>query len=76
MVKPETVVGWHRLKFAELWAKKSKRIGRPTIDREVVKLVRKIYSENFNISPEKIHEQLILLGLKNPQAPNTIAKYI
>lgn len=76
VVKPETVVGWHRLKFAELWAKKSKRIGRPTIDREVVKLVRKIYSENFNISPEKIHEQLILLGLKNPPAPNTIAKYI
>ena len=33
VIKPETVVGWHRLKFAELLAKKSKRIGRLTIDR-------------------------------------------
>lgn len=75
-VNPETIVRWHRLKFTDFWAKKSKRIGRPPIDREVIKLVRKIYSENYKISPEKIHERLILEGLKEPPAPNTIAKYI
>ena len=75
-VKPETLVKWHRLKFTEFWAKKSKRKGRPPIDREVIKLIRKIYSENYKLSPEKIYEQLVNLGLKNPPAPNTIAKYI
>lgn len=75
-VKPETLVKWHRLKFTEFWAKKSKRIGRPPVDREIIELVRKIYSENYKLSPEKIFEQLVNLGLKNPPAPNTIAKYI
>ena len=74
--KPETVVKWHRLKFTKLWARKSKRIGGASIDREIVNLVRKIYSENFNITPEKIYEQLILLASKNLPAPNSIAKYI
>lgn len=75
-VKPETLVKWHRLKFTEFWAKKSKRKGRPPIDRDVIKLIRKIYSENYKLSPEKIYEQLVNLGLKDPPAPNTIAKYI
>lgn len=52
-VKPETLVKWHRLKFTEFWAKKSKRIGRPPVDREIIELVRKIYSENYKLSPEK-----------------------
>lgn len=75
-VKPETLVRWHRLKFTEFWAKKSKKIGRPSIDREVIKLIRTIYSENYKLSPEKIYEQLVNLGLENPPTPNTIAKYI
>lgn len=76
IVKPETLVKWRRLKFTDFWTKKSKRIGRPPIDMETVELIRKIYSENYNLSPEKIFEQLVNLGLKNPPAPNTIAKYI
>src|SRR5690554_4031249 len=76
IVKPETLVKWHRLKFTDFWVKKSKRIGRPTLEREVIDLIRKIYSENYKLSPEKIFEQLVYLGLKNPPAPNTIAKYI
>ena len=76
IVKPETLVKWHRLKFTDFWAKKSKRIGRPPINKEIIDLIRKIYSENYKLSPEKIFEQLVYLGLKNPHAPNTIAKYI
>ena len=74
--KPETIVSWHRKKFSEIWAKKSKKMGRPAIDREVINLIKKIHSENPTISCEKIHEQLALMGLKNPPAPNTIKKYL
>ncbi len=76
IVKPETLVKWRRLKFTEFWTKKSKRRGRPSVDREIIELIRKIYSENYKLSPEKIFEQLVNLGLKNPPVPNTIAKYI
>jgi putative transposase len=31
IVKPETVIGWHRRGFARLWALTSERIGRPPI---------------------------------------------
>ena len=36
LVKPATVIGWHRRGFARFWAYKSRRPGRPPIGREVV----------------------------------------
>lgn len=74
--KPETIVSWHRKKFSEIWANKSKKIGRPSLDRDIVSLIKKIHRENPNISYDKIHEQLALIGLKNPPAANTIKKYL
>lgn len=41
----------------------------------MIQLIRKVHEENPLLSPEKIHEQLALLGIKNPPAPNTISKY-
>src|ERR1044071_2521777 len=47
IVKPETVVKWHREGFRHYWRWKSKaQIGRPKIDLELRKLIRKMSREN------------------------------
>ena len=38
--------------------------------------IKRIFRENFNISPEKIREKLIQLGIVDAPCPNTIAKYL
>ncbi|GEL77111.1 integrase core domain-containing protein [Tenuibacillus multivorans] len=76
IVKPETVIKWHRTAFKFYWKFKSKQIGRPTTSRETINLIKRVHKENPLLSPEKIHEQLARLGLKHPPAPNTIAKYL
>ena len=46
IVKPETVIGWHRKGFKLCWTWKSrKRTGRPPIDAELRTLIRRIASE-------------------------------
>jgi putative transposase len=39
IVKPATVIGWHRRGFVRFWAYKSRRPGRPPIGREVIELI-------------------------------------
>lgn len=75
LVKPETVIGWHKTAFRFFWKLKSKP-GRPKISRKTIALIKRIHKENPLLSPEKIHEQLISLGVTDAPAPNTIAKYI
>ena len=76
LVKPETVIKWHRTAFKLYWRRKSSKTGRPRISQETIKLIKKVHHENPLLSPEKIHEKLQLLGIEKPPAPNTIAKYI
>ena len=76
IVKPETVIKWHRTAFKFYWKKKSKIKGRPKISPATISLIKKIHKENPVLSPEKIHEKLHILGIENPPAPNTIAKYL
>ena len=40
IVKPETVIRWHRRGFARFWAWKSKRRGRPPIKPEIIRAYR------------------------------------
>ncbi|MFC7685769.1 transposase [Ureibacillus sp. GCM10028918] len=75
-VKPETVIKWHRTAFKFYWKQKSKKLGRPKTSLETIGLIKKIHKENSLLSPEKIHEKLRLLGIKDVPAPNTIAKYL
>ena len=75
LVKPETVVGWHKRAFKVYWRRKS-RGGRPHISNTTIALIKRIHRENPTISPEKIRERLIALNITDPPAPNTIAKYI
>ncbi|TCX51734.1 MULTISPECIES: integrase core domain-containing protein [unclassified Dehalobacter] len=41
-----------------------------------IALIKRIHWENPLISPEKIHERLVNLGISDAPVPNTIAKYI
>jgi putative transposase len=74
--KPETIIRWHRTAFSFYWFKKSKRKGRPQISQEVIRLIKEIHTDNPLLSPEKIHEQLLLKNIINAPSPNTIAKYL
>ena len=47
VVKPETVIRWHRRGFRAYWRWKSRRRGgRPKIDREIRDLIRRMSKEN------------------------------
>ncbi|WP_153730411.1 integrase core domain-containing protein [Sporosarcina obsidiansis] len=76
MVKPDTVIRWHRTAFKFYWKEKSKKIGRPTISAGTIQLIKRVHKENPLLSPEKIHEKLRMLGIDKPPAPNTISKYL
>ncbi|WOV84720.1 integrase core domain-containing protein [Sporosarcina jeotgali] len=76
VVQPATVIGWHRTAFKFYWRKKSKKLGRPTISPATIHLIKRIHKDNPLLSPEKIHERLLALGIEKTPAPNTIAKYL
>ena len=72
IVKPETVIGWHRAGFALYWtwlSKRGKSPGRPAVGRHLRDLVRRMASENGWGAP-RIHGELMKLGFKvSPSAP-------
>ena len=76
LVKPETVIRWHKTAFKMHWKRKSMKIGRPKISAEVISFIKKIHKDNPLLSTEKIHELLVSMGVTNAPASNTIAKYI
>src|ERR1035437_2842283 len=56
VVKPETVIGWHRRGFRAYWRWKScRRGGRPRIDREIHDLIRRMNKENPLSGAPRIH---------------------
>jgi len=74
IVKPETVVGWHRKGFKLYWKWKSRRVGRPTIDWELIKLIRNLQKENLTWTAQRIQGELAMLGYDI--CDNTVAKYM
>ncbi len=65
IVRPETVVAWHRAGFRLFWTWKVRRgqPGRPTIAREVRDLIRKMCRENPGWGAPRIHGELLKLGI-------------
>ena len=65
LVKPETVIAWHRKGFRLLWSGKVRRgpSGRPAVPLEVRKLVRKMRRENPLWGAPRIHGELLKLGI-------------
>jgi putative transposase len=73
LVKPATVVQWHRQGFRLLWRWRS-RSGRPSVDREIRKLIREMSGANPLWGAPRIHGELLKLGIEISQA--TVAKYM
>jgi putative transposase len=74
IVKPDTVIKWHREGFRLYWRWKSKTpIGRPPIDKEIRELIRRISRENPLWGVPRIQSELRLLGFNVTE--KTVAKY-
>jgi putative transposase len=75
IVKPETVLAWHRRGFRLFWRWKSrKRLGRPGVPPDVRALIRTMSEANPLWGAPRIHGELLKLGIKVSQA--TVAKYM
>ena len=76
IVKPATVVAWHRQAFRWYWTWKVRhgRIGRPSISKETRDLIRSISRDNPLWGSPRIHGELLKLGINVSQA--SVAKYM
>jgi putative transposase len=75
IVKPDTVVKWHRHGFRLYWRWKSKarHAGRPKINAEIRDLIRRMSQEHPLWGSPRIQAELGLLGFN--VAESTVAKY-
>src|SRR6266404_5602659 len=73
IVKPETVIKWHRHGFKCYWRWKSRsgRVGRPKIDTDIRDLIRRMSRENPIWGVPRIQAELHLYEI----AESTVAKY-
>jgi putative transposase len=74
IVKPETVVAWHRRGLRLFWTWKSRRLGRPTVPPDIGTLIRTMSEANPLWGAPRIHGELLKLGIEICQA--TVAKYM
>jgi putative transposase len=75
IVKPETVIGWHRAGFRLYWRWRSRpRGGRPKITEEIRTLIRRMAEENAEWGAPKIHGELLKLGLAVSE--RSVARYL
>ena len=76
IVKPETVIKWHREGWRYFWRRKSLRgkPGRPRIDPVVIGLIRRMSRDNVTWGAPRIQSELALLG--HEIAKSTVAKYM
>ena len=75
IVRPETVIGWHRAGFRAWWRWKSRNPGgRPKVDRELRNLIRRMCEENPLWGAPRIHGELLKLGFTVAQS--TVSKYL
>src|SRR4029450_971684 len=76
IVKPETVIGWHRKGFRLFWTWKVRRgqPGRPPVPKDVRELIRKMSRENPLWGAPRIHGELLKLGIDIGET--SVGKYI
>ena len=69
IVRPETVVRWHRAGFCLYWKHKSRgKAGRPRVPGEVRALIREISIANPLWGAPRIHGELLKLGIDVSQS--------
>jgi hypothetical protein len=75
IVKPDTVIRWHRAGFRAYWRwKSSPRVGRPKVPLEVRQLIREMSLANPLRGAPRIHGELLKLGIEVGQT--SLAKYM
>ena len=65
IVRPETVIAWHRKSFRLFWSWKIRhgQPGRPAVPKAVRELIRKMSRENPLWGAPRIHGELLKLGV-------------
>src|SRR5476651_2850228 len=75
IIRPETLVRWHRAGFRYYWRWKSgSRGGRPQIETDLRALIRQMSMENPLWGAPRIHGELLKLGFEVAQS--SVAKYM
>ncbi len=75
IVKPDTVIKWHRAGFKSYWRWKSRRRGgRPSVPLEIRRLIRDMSIANPLWGAPRIHGELLKLGINIAQT--SVAKYL
>jgi hypothetical protein len=75
IIKPETVVRWHRAGFRAYWRWKSRpRRGRPKVPLEIRQLIHDMSLANPLWGAPRIHGELLKLGIDVGQT--SVAKYM
>src|SRR5215510_6779767 len=75
IIRPETLVRWHRAGFRCYWRWKSRSLGgRPQIEADLRVLIRRMSVENPLWGAPRIHGELLKLGFEIAQS--TVAKYM
>lgn len=76
MVKPETVIRWHRRGFRAYWRRKSQRtrLGRPRLTLDEREIIRQMARENPLWGAPRIHGELAKIGFEVSQT--TVSKYM
>ena len=69
IVRPETLVRWHRAGFCRYWRWKSRSLGgRPQIDADLRALIRRMSIDNPLWGAPRIHGELLKLGFEVAQS--------
>ena len=69
IVRPETLVRWHRAGFRRYWRWKSRSLGgRPQIDADLRALIRRMSVHNPLWGAPRIHGELLKLGFEVAQS--------
>ena len=76
IVKPDTVVDWHRRGFRWYWTWKVRhgKAGRPSVPKATRELIRTMSRDNVLWGAPRIHGELLKLGILSSQA--SVAKYM
>ena len=76
IVKPETVIRWHREGFRRFWRWKSRyaRRGRPPVDAQIRALVRRLANENPTWGAPRVHSEIRMLG--HDVSERTVTRYM
>jgi len=75
IVRPETIIRWHRAGFRAHWRWRSRnRVGRPKVSAELRTLIGEMSRANALWGAPRIHGELLKLGFEVAQS--TVARYM